>query len=89
MASLKSVELEVEGTKDLALIAADDSIWLVVPLKWWDLATIAWWLFCPSDRKGKVKLTVKDPAHPDGQRVVNFFAVRVASRHIRVRGLLK
>jgi hypothetical protein len=54
-----------------------------------DFATIVWWLLCPSDRRGKVKLTVKDTTHDDGQRIVNFFAVRVASRHIRVRGLIK
>lgn len=83
MAALKSVELEVAGVKDLALVGADDSVWLVVPLRWWDLATLVWWLFCPADRKAKVKLTMV------GDQKVSFRAVRVASRHVRVRGLYK
>lgn len=80
MASLRSVELEVEGTKDLALIGADNSVWLVVPLRWWDLATLIWWLFAPSDKKAQVTLTLGDNSK------VKFRAVRVATRHVRVRG---
>jgi len=81
MASLKSIEVDVEGTKDLALISsADDSVWLVVPLKWWSLATLFWWLFVPQDRQARVKLTL------NGGEKVSFRAVRVATRHVRVRG---
>jgi hypothetical protein len=51
MPALKQIEVEVASVKDLALIGADDSIWLVVPLRWWDLATLLWWLFIPADKK--------------------------------------
>lgn len=81
MASIKHIEVELEGTKDLALIGNDDSVWLVVPIRWWDLATLVWWLFCPADRKARVTLTLLD------SKKVKLNAVRVASRHTRVRGL--
>ncbi len=80
MSDLKSVELDLSGTAELALVNADDSVWLVVPLRWWDLATLAWWIFCPSDRKATVKLTLH------GGQKVTCRAVRVASRHARIRG---
>jgi hypothetical protein len=80
MAGLKSIELQMAGIKDLALVAADDSVWLVVPVRWWDLATIGWWLLCPADRKACVMLTMVDGSK------AQFKAVRVASRHVRVRG---
>jgi hypothetical protein len=85
MATLKSIELEVEGTKDLALLAADDSVWLVIPIRWYDLATIIWWLLAPADRRANVTLTTK--AGTETQKV-KFRAMRVASRHIRVRGVI-
>ncbi len=85
MAALGSVELELSGTKDLALIGGDDSVWLVVPIRWWDFATLLFWLFAPVDRKGSVVLTIKDS--PGVEKKVRFRAVRVATRHIRVRGL--
>ena len=75
------MELDLHGTKDLALVSsADNSVWLVVPHRWWDLATLLWWVFIPSDRKAKVKLTLTDEAR------VSFSAVRVATRHVRIRG---
>ena len=80
MASLKSIEVQVEGTKDLALIsAADDSVWLVVPLRWWESSTLLWWLFAPTDRKARVSLILFG-----GERA-SFRAMRVASRHVRIR----
>lgn len=81
MSSLKHIEMEVTGTKDLALVSRDDSVWLVVPLRWWDFSTLLFWLFCPADRKAKVTLTTGE-----GKKAT-FRAVRVASRHIRVRGV--
>lgn len=81
MTGLKSIEVEVAGIKDLALISQrDDSVWIVVPLRWWDLATLVWYFFCPADRKAKIKLTLEDKS------VVRCTAIRVASRHIRIRG---
>lgn len=84
MATLKAVELEFNGTKDLALIGGDDSVWLVVPIRWWDLATLFFWVFLPSDRKSTVALTIDQEG---GSKKVKFKAVRVATRSIRVRGL--
>lgn len=80
MAALKQIEVEIAGTTDLALIGQNDAVWLVVPLRWWDLATLLWWLFVPVDKKAKVKLTLADGSK------VSLRAVRVASRHVRVRG---
>ena len=81
MATLKTVEVEVDGARDLALVSsADDSVWLVVPLRWWDLSTLLWWYFAPVDRKARVVLTM------GGGEKVSFRAVRVATRHVRVRG---
>ena len=81
MSALKSIELELTATKDLALISsADDSVWLIVTLKWWDLATLIWWWLCPSDKKASVKLTLH------GGAKVTCRAVRVATRHARIRG---
>ena len=81
MAALKTVEVQVEGTRDLALVSsADDSVWLVVPMRWWDFSTLIWWLFAPMDRKARVKLTL------GGGEKVSFRAIRVASRHVRIRG---
>ncbi len=56
MAALKHIELQLEGTRDLALIGNTDSVWLVVPLRWWDLSTLFWWLFVPMDKKARVTL---------------------------------
>ena len=81
MPSLKSLELQLSGVRDLALVSsADDSVWLVVPLRWWDLATLIWWLFVPGDRKAVATLTLSDGSK------ANFRVVRVASRHVKVRG---
>lgn len=74
MATLKSVEIELEGTRDLALIGGDDSVWLVVPIRWWDLATLMFWAFVPKDRRSSVTLTIKDD--PGVEKKVRFKAVR-------------
>jgi len=83
MAAVKEVEIEVAGARDLALIGGDDSVWLVVPLRWWDFSTLLFWFFLPADRRASVKLKLGT-----GQKV-GFKAVRVASRHIRVTGMNK
>jgi hypothetical protein len=79
MSAVKSVELDLAGLSDLALVSGDNSIWLVVPLRWWDHATLLWRLFCPADRKAKVTLTLTDGTK------VSVKAVRVAAKHVRVR----
>lgn len=83
MAGLKTIEIETEHVKDLALIASDDAVWLVVPWRWWDFATLLWWAFCPQDRRAKVKLTLTS------EEKVSFRAIRVAKRYVRVRGTIR
>lgn len=83
MAGLKSIEIKLDGVRDFALIGADDSVWVLVTVRWWDLATLLWWWFCPTDRRAIVKLSMTDG------KTVRCRAVRIASRHARVRGLYK
>jgi len=81
MVGVKSLELQLSSIRDLALVSsADDSVLLVVPLRWWDLATLLWWLLCPQDRRATVMLTLADGAN------AKFRAVRVVTRHVKVRG---
>ena len=78
MSALRQIEIATEGAQDLALISNDDAVWLVVSLRWWDLATWLWWLLCPSDRKAWVRLSLSSG------RTFRLRALRVASRHLRV-----
>jgi len=80
MAGVKSIAVEVEGARDLALVANNGAVWLVVPVRWWDLATLVWWVFCPADRRARVKVQLTDGSW------VSCKAVRVASKHIGIRG---
>lgn len=80
MAALKQIKIEVKGAKDLALIGNDDSVWLVVPLRWWDLSTLLFWFFLPADRKADLDIQTTN-----GEKVA-VKAVRVAKRHMKVRG---
>ena len=77
---IKSIEIEIESTKDLAFIASDDSVWLVVSSRWWDIATWLWWWLHPSDKRARLRLKLRD------ERVLSVMAVRVATRHVRLRG---
>lgn len=88
MSGLKTIELELEGTRDLALISADDAVWLVVPIRWWDLSTLLFWLFAPNDKKARVSLTITEKGQDGARTRVSFWAMRVAKRHMRVRGLV-
>jgi hypothetical protein len=80
MAALKQIKIEVKGARDLALISSDDSVWLVVPLRWWDLSTLLFWFFLPVDKKADIDIQTTS-----GEKVA-VKAVRVAKRHIKVRG---
>ena len=84
MSALKSIDIMVAdkviaGTAFLSI--DDDSVWVPVPLRWWDLATLLWWVFLPSDRQAKASLTLFD-----GKKVSVRLA-RVATKHVRIRGL--
>ncbi len=83
-----SVEFELSGPAyGTALVAQDDSVWIAVQPRWWDLATWVWWWFAPSDRKATVTLRVDDGV--GGSTAVRTRAVRVSKKFVRVRGLGK
>lgn len=68
--------------KQLALLSLhDDTVWLVMNPKWYDLATIIWWLFTPYDRKKTVKLTLEN-----GETAA-CKAIRIAEYYIKVKGI--
>lgn len=83
MSAVKEVAVELTGARDLALIGNDDSIWLVVPLRWWDLSTLLYWLFLPSDKRAFINLRMYN-----GEQV-RVRAARVAKRYVRLTGTYK
>jgi hypothetical protein len=83
--AVKSIAFNVQGARDLALVDQSDGVWVVVPIhytKWYDFATLVWWFFCPADKKAVVTLNFPD-------RSVKVRAIRVATKHARVRGTVK
>jgi hypothetical protein len=82
MPEVKTLQFEMIVSSTLGLLAEQDgSFWLVVPRRWWDLATLIWWWFIPFDKKKVVKLTMDDGTK------MRCRAVRVATRYLRVRGI--
>jgi len=61
-----------------AIICSDETVWITVALRWWDLATLLWWWLCPAHRKAWIVLTTTD------KHKVRSRAVCVARRHIRI-----
>jgi len=80
---VRSLALEVQGVRDLALIDSDDGVWIVVRARWYDIATWAWYWLTPSDQRAIVKLGCSDGTK------LRTRAVRVATRHARVKGWAK
>lgn len=81
MAALKSISLELDGVEGrLALISSDDSVWMVINLKWYDIATLLWYFLTPSDKRAKIKLRLFNGAE------VWAYAIRIAPKHARIRG---
>lgn len=78
-----NVRFDVAGGPATAIVAQDDSVWIALQPRWWDLATWLWWWLCPSDRKARVKLKMDDHT----ERSVR--AVRIANKYVRVRGMPK
>jgi hypothetical protein len=83
VAGVKQISVEVAGAKDLALIGNDDTVWLVVPIRWWDLSTILFWLLLPSDRRAYINLTLANGTK------VKCKAARVATRYMKTTGIYK
>lgn len=83
MAGLKSISLNVEAAEELALISSvDDSVWLVISFKWYDLATLVWWILTPSTKRATIVLTLH------GGEKIRAKCVRIANRHARIRGFV-
>jgi hypothetical protein len=84
VASPLTVRFEVIGRPHgTALLAADDSIWVVFNPPWYDLATWIWWWMCPSERRAKVTLTT----HDDEDNVKGKFrAIHIADKYVRIKG---
>lgn len=81
-----TVELELNGPAyGTALVADDDSVWVAIQPRWWDLATWIWWWACPTSRRAVVKLVVSDGV--GGKTVVRARAMCIAMRHVRIKNV--
>jgi hypothetical protein len=80
-----TIEFELEGPAyGTALVRDDDSVWIAVQPRWWDLASWLWWWLCPSGRRAVVTLKVSDGV--GGVTRVRTRAVCVSRKFVRVRG---
>lgn len=81
-----SIEFELTGPAyGTALVSDDDSVWIAIQPRWWDIATWFWWWFCPFDRKSVVTIRVADGV--GGATRVKTRAIRVAKKFVRVKGV--
>lgn len=77
MSTIKVVGFDARGQHGLALVAADDSVWVTTAPRWWNvLGWLRWWL-AKDDRKAWVTLTTS------GKRV-RTRALRVARKHVKI-----
>lgn len=81
MTTLHVAKYDGDEHTGTALLASDDSIWVAVSLRWWDVATLVFWWLVPSDKKGWATLTTTS-----GQRV-RMRVYRVARSFVRIRNL--
>lgn len=89
MSAVKQIEVKVDHLKDLVLIDSRDSVWLVVHIRWFDLATILFWMLLPHDRRARVKLKIQADTEPDVITEVTVNAYRLATKHMRIRGAIR
>lgn len=82
MGTAKFVKVDASKHHGTALIANDDSVWVVMAPRSWDLASWLWWWLAPSDRKAWVTLTANDGSQ------IRARAIRVAHAHVRIRGMI-
>lgn len=80
MAGMKSLEIELDGEKDMVLIASDDSVWFTVRFRWWDIATMIWFFLWPAERRAVIYLNLVG-----GERV-RCRAIKIASKYARLSG---
>jgi hypothetical protein len=74
------VRIDLSSLPVTAMIAGDDSVWVAMRPRWWDLATWLWWWLTPSERKARVQLLRDDGVS------VRCYAVCLSKRHIRIAG---
>jgi hypothetical protein len=80
MSTANFVQVDATEQHGTALIAKDDSVWVVLAPRAWDIATWLWWWLAPSDRKRWVTLNATDGGK------IRARSIRVARRHVRIRG---
>lgn len=80
MGTANFVKVDASQQHGTALIARDNSVWVVLAPRAWDLATWLWWWLAPSDRKAWVTLMANDGTQ------IRARSVRVAHNHVHVRG---
>jgi hypothetical protein len=73
------VKFDASQHHGTALIARDDSVWVAVCLRWWDIASILFWWLAPSDRKAWATLT-----NVHGEKV-RARVIRIARNHVHIR----
>jgi hypothetical protein len=80
------IEFFLEGpVYGTALIAQDESVWIAINPKWWDLASWVWWWFCPRSRSARVLIRSRDSS--GGIVNVRSKAICVARNYARVNGM--
>lgn len=83
MTIMRVVEVDARKHTGTALIAADDSVWVAVSPPWFDLSTWFWWWLTPADKKAWVLI------NGTNGKTVRSRAIRVARKHVRIRGVVK
>lgn len=63
----------------VAMVASDDSVWIVVQPPWWDIATRLWWWLAPTQQKAVVHLNT-------AKGKVRVRALCLATHHVRLSG---
>jgi len=81
--SVSAMTIEVDGTEEVgtALIASDDSVWIPIEPRWFEIATWFWWWLAPADKQARITIT---DSH--GKRAT-MRSIRIARRYARVRGV--
>jgi hypothetical protein len=77
---MKVVSVDARKSHGTALISGDDSVWVVVAPSLFDLATWLWWWIAPHDKKAWVTLNAT------GGKTIRARALRIAHKHVRIRG---
>lgn len=83
VSTMRVISFDATAQHGTAIISADDSVWIAVAPKKWDMASWFWWWLCPSDKKAMVILKNKDGSE------VRTKAIRIAKKHVHISSLSK